>query len=676
MRSWSGRRPKSFRGGPQDRTRNLRDSGFASRPGMTDQLSRHVLIENLHGVVEADGDQLRHAAFGHGDAEQPVHPRHRDRIVRDDDEAGFRRRGHLVQQVAEPLHVVIVERRVDFVQHADRRRVGEEHREDQRQRRQRLLAAGEQRQRLRLLAGRFCNDFEAGFERIVAFDQMQRGFAAAEQLREQPLEVLVDGLERGQQPLAGFLVEALDALAQPLDGFDQVVALGGQRGVLGLDFAQFFLGAQVDGAQPLAVAAQLFEVFLDLGKRRQFGAGLDLGERGDRVRLDFEHVVDLALDVGKAAAGAFHAFLGAGAGFAGAGERFERRLGLAVGFRHHAFGGGERIGGDTAGAFGGFDFVDQRAALLRIQGRRIVEVDALGRHFGDACLDGGDLRGRALLAVLPVGALRGDGLHALVGQLRLARQRLGLGAHLGGEAAVSVDLGADGAEPCFGLVGRREFGQRGFRALMGGFGFAAVGGEAGVGLGQRRLACGVAVDLALGRGVALARGIGLALRGPPGFAAGGFQRRPPPSARSRRLPVPGAWRSHRCGPAPAPVRCRRGGRVRRDAARRRSAHAPPRQSRPSARRRLPARPAAGRSSIGRPVRRRAPSTRRRSGPDGAAVRSAPRHGQRGVQHRRAATDRRSSRRHQSSASARRDRPARRGRRQAQRRSPFRNPWRR
>ena len=214
----------------------------------------------------------------------------------------------------------------------------------------------------------------------------------------------VDGLERGQQPLARFLVEALDALAQPLDGFDQIVALGGQRGVLGLDLAQLFLGAQIDGAEPLAVAAQLFEVFLDLGQRRQFRARLDLGERRDRMRLDFEHVVDFALDVGKPALGAFHALLGAGAGLAGAGERFERGLGGAVGFRHHALGGGERVGGDAAGGFGGFDFVDQRAALFGEQRRRVFKLGALGRHFGDARLDGGDLGGRALLAVLPFGA--------------------------------------------------------------------------------------------------------------------------------------------------------------------------------------------------------------------------------------------------------------------------------
>jgi len=39
---------------------------------------------------------------------------------------------------------------------------------------------------LRLLAGRLGDDFKAGLQRIVALDQMQRGFAAAEQFDEQP----------------------------------------------------------------------------------------------------------------------------------------------------------------------------------------------------------------------------------------------------------------------------------------------------------------------------------------------------------------------------------------------------------------------------------------------------------------------------------------------------------
>jgi hypothetical protein len=67
----------------------LRIAATLSHKGRREERSRHVLIENLHGIFEIDRDQLRDAAFGHGDAEQPVHPRHRDRIMRNDDEAGF-----------------------------------------------------------------------------------------------------------------------------------------------------------------------------------------------------------------------------------------------------------------------------------------------------------------------------------------------------------------------------------------------------------------------------------------------------------------------------------------------------------------------------------------------------------------------------------------------------------
>ena len=67
--------------------------------------------------------------------------RHGERVVRDDEEARFGALQHRFQEIAEALDIVIIQRRVDFIEHADRRGIGEEHREDERQRRQRLLAA-------------------------------------------------------------------------------------------------------------------------------------------------------------------------------------------------------------------------------------------------------------------------------------------------------------------------------------------------------------------------------------------------------------------------------------------------------------------------------------------------------------------------------------------------------
>jgi len=46
-----------------------------------------------------------------------------------------------------------------------------------------------------------------------------------------------DHLEGAKQPLTRLAIEALNTLAQPLDGLNEIIALGGQRRVLGLDFA-------------------------------------------------------------------------------------------------------------------------------------------------------------------------------------------------------------------------------------------------------------------------------------------------------------------------------------------------------------------------------------------------------------------------------------------------------
>ena len=141
----------------------------------------------------------------------------------------------LLDQGAEAVDIGVVQRRVDLVQHADRRRVGQEDGEEQGQRGQRLLAAREQREHLQPLARRARHDLEPGLQRIVVLGQGQMGTPAAEQPGEQLLEMLVDHLEGGQQPLAPLAVEAGDALAQPGDGADQIAALVLQAGELGLD---------------------------------------------------------------------------------------------------------------------------------------------------------------------------------------------------------------------------------------------------------------------------------------------------------------------------------------------------------------------------------------------------------------------------------------------------------
>jgi hypothetical protein len=57
---------------------------------------------------------------------------------------------------------------------------------------------------LQSLARRLGKDFEAGLERVVRIDQRKMGLAALEQAGEQALEMGVDRLESGTQPLAPF----------------------------------------------------------------------------------------------------------------------------------------------------------------------------------------------------------------------------------------------------------------------------------------------------------------------------------------------------------------------------------------------------------------------------------------------------------------------------------------
>jgi hypothetical protein len=70
------------------------------------------------------------------------------------------------------------------------------------------------------------------------------------------------------------LLRLVDALPQPPDRFDQVVAFAAKLGVLLLDLAQFLLGEQVDRAEPFALALDAFEAAFDLADLRQFVVGL------------------------------------------------------------------------------------------------------------------------------------------------------------------------------------------------------------------------------------------------------------------------------------------------------------------------------------------------------------------------------------------------------------------
>ena len=113
----------------------------------------------------------------HRDAVEAVGDFHGLAVVRDEDELGVLL--HAAQHLHEPADVRLVERRVDLVEQAERARLVLEQPEHQRDRRERLLAAGEQLHALQALARRLRDDLDAALERVVLVEQRQAGAAAA-----------------------------------------------------------------------------------------------------------------------------------------------------------------------------------------------------------------------------------------------------------------------------------------------------------------------------------------------------------------------------------------------------------------------------------------------------------------------------------------------------------------
>jgi CreA protein len=90
--------------------RRMRSAPFRSCRGRIDFDLRGCALacfSELHRALQIHRDELRHAALGHGDAVEAIHPRHGDGIVGDDDKSRIGRARHLVEQIAEALDIVL-----------------------------------------------------------------------------------------------------------------------------------------------------------------------------------------------------------------------------------------------------------------------------------------------------------------------------------------------------------------------------------------------------------------------------------------------------------------------------------------------------------------------------------------------------------------------------------------
>ena len=149
---------------------------------------------------------------GHRDAVEDVGRLHRALLVRDDQQ--LRLVAELVHEIEEPVQVHVVERGLDLVHQIEGRRPGAEHREEVRQRGERTLTTGEQREAAHHLPGRARFHLDARVQHVVRLGEHEPAAAAGEQHREQLVEVAGDVGERRLEHRHDLLVDGLDHARQ------------------------------------------------------------------------------------------------------------------------------------------------------------------------------------------------------------------------------------------------------------------------------------------------------------------------------------------------------------------------------------------------------------------------------------------------------------------------------
>src|ERR1700722_16553839 len=123
-----------------------------------------------------------------------------------------------------PPDIVLIQRRIDFVQQTERRRVQVKNGEHQRHGGQGLLAARQLTDGAVAFAGRARHDRDARGIRLLA-GQFEISMAAAEQAREFFLQSGVDAIERILKSRAGFAIDFAHRRLERFQRIGQVLAL-------------------------------------------------------------------------------------------------------------------------------------------------------------------------------------------------------------------------------------------------------------------------------------------------------------------------------------------------------------------------------------------------------------------------------------------------------------------
>ena len=167
--------------------------------------------------------------------------------MRDDDKLRFP--AEAAQVAREAFDIPVVQRGVDLVEHAERRRPHLQNGKIQRDGNKGLLTAGQQRDGLELLAGRLHTNFNAARQRLRAVLQLERSLAAAEHLRERLAEIGVDAAEFRDENIGHLAGDIADDALEVALGRQHVVALAAEVFIPLVHAGKFVDGAEVRRAE-------------------------------------------------------------------------------------------------------------------------------------------------------------------------------------------------------------------------------------------------------------------------------------------------------------------------------------------------------------------------------------------------------------------------------------------
>src|SRR5256885_11020530 len=128
---------------------------------------------------------------------------------------------HLANEIIKAAHVRLIERRIHFIEYAERTGLVLEDTDQQRQSGKRLFSAGEQQHILQLLAWRRSHDVDSALRGVLYVGEAHEALASTKKFAEGDLKIFVDLGERLFEFLSRDNVDLFNGALRVLDGFEQ-----------------------------------------------------------------------------------------------------------------------------------------------------------------------------------------------------------------------------------------------------------------------------------------------------------------------------------------------------------------------------------------------------------------------------------------------------------------------